>query len=320
VRADGRTPERRIESIPPGAYAPATTPARDRLLFVHDRSDVDFYRFSASGPPEPVIASSAVDYGPRISPDGRRIAFESWRAGTTYKEIWLADIDGSNVVQVTHVTEDRESPAAGTGAPYWSPDGKYVVHNREEPSHGPGATNLWVVSVEGGSDRRLTNGSGRSAMPVWSRDGRFIYHRFPRPGGTDYFRIPATGGEPERVTQHGAIAAELSWDGKQLLYSRREGMGPLFLLNLESGQERQLAECGHARSLAASPGALYYFGCPDGEAWPLFRFDTASAKHERLEVLTSVNMGLTVSPDGKTIVYSRENLAGADLMMVENFR
>jgi Tol biopolymer transport system component len=117
-----------------------------------------------------------------------------------------------------------------------------------------------------------------------------------------------------------AIAAELSWDGKQLLYSRREGMGPLFLLNLESGQERQLAECGHARSLAASPGALYYFGCPDGEAWPLFRFDTASAKHERLGVLTSVNMGLTVSPDGKTIVYSRENLAGADLMMVENFR
>jgi serine/threonine protein kinase len=56
------------------------------------------------------------------------------------------------------------------------------------------------------------------------------------------------------------------------------------------------------------------------EAWPLFRFDTASAKHGRLGVLTNVNMGLTVSPDGKTIVYSRENLAGADLMMVENFR
>ena len=182
VRADGRTPEQRIESIPPGAYAPATTKARDRLLFVHDRSDIDFYRFSESGAPEPVIASSSVDYGPRISPDGRRIAFESWRAGTTYKEIWLSDIDGSHAVQLAHVTDDRESPAAGTGAPYWSPDGKYVVHIREEPAHGPGVTNLWVIGVESGSDRRLTSHSVRAGPPVWSRDGRFIYYRLPRRG------------------------------------------------------------------------------------------------------------------------------------------
>ena len=47
VRADGRTPEQRIESIPPGSYAPASTKARDRLLFVHDRSDIDFYRFTS---------------------------------------------------------------------------------------------------------------------------------------------------------------------------------------------------------------------------------------------------------------------------------
>lgn len=114
--------------------------------------------------------------------------------------------------------------------------------------------------------------------------------------------------------------AELSWDGKQLLYSRLEGKGPLFLLNLESGQERQLTECGHARSLAASRGAFYYFGCPDGETWPLFRFDTLSGKHDRLAAVTNVNLGLTVSPDGKTILYARFNPAGADLMMVENFR
>ena len=37
-------------------------------------------------------------------------------------------------------------------------------------------------------------------------------------------------------------------------------------------------------------------------------------------MLTNVNLGLTVSPDGQTILYARDNLAGADLMMVENFR
>ena len=320
IPVDGRAPEQRIEVAPPGSYAPATTTARDRLLFVHDRSDVDFYRLTAGGSEEPVIASSSVDYGPRISPDGRRIAFESWRAGTTYKEIWLSDLDGSNTVQLTHVTSDRDSPALGTGGPYWSPDGRHVVHVREEPSHGPGATNLWVVSVEGGTDRRLTSGSGRSAMPVWSRDGRFVYFRGPRPGGADYFRIPASGGNPERVTHRGAIAAELTWDGRALLYSLREGSGPLSLLDLESGREQRLTECGLSRSLAASPGALYYVECAEGARFSLVRYDTASGRRQRLGTLTNVNMGLTVSPDGQTIIYSRENLGGADLMMIENFR
>jgi Tol biopolymer transport system component len=319
VRADGRAPAQRIESVPPGAYAPATAAARDRLLFVHDRADVDICRFTGKGPPEPVMASSSVDYGPRISPDGRRIVFESWRSGTAFKEIWLADVDGSNPVQLTHVTEDQQSPASGTGAPFWSPDGKYVVHTREEPARGPGATNLWVISVEGGSDQRLTVQSRRLGPPVWSRDGH-IYFRQPRPGGTDYFRIPATGGEPERVTRRGALMAEVSWDAKQFLYSQKEGVGPLFLLNLESGQERQLEECAYSRNLASSPGAFYYVGCADGPEKPLYRWDTASGRRARLGTLTNVNLGLAVSPDAKTILYARENAAGADLMMVESFR
>jgi Tol biopolymer transport system component len=318
VRADGREPEQRIESIPQGAYAPATTPALDRLLFVHDRSDVDIYRWHADGPPEPVVASSSVDYGPRISPDGRRIAFESWRAGTPFREIWLADLDGSNPVQITHVTEDRASPASGTGAPFWSPDGKYVVHLREEPSRAPGATNLWVIGVDGGSDRRLTSHAVRLGPPIWSRDGH-IYHRMPRPDGTDYFRIPEKGGEPVRVTQRGAVMAEVSRDGKSLLYGR-EGRGPLFLMSLVDGSDRQVEECGRARNLASSASAFYYVGCADGPELSLNRFDPASGQRERLGGISNVNLGLTVSPDGKTILYARENAAGADLMMVDGFR
>jgi Tol biopolymer transport system component len=319
VRADGRSPAQRIESIPPGAYAPATMPALDRLLFVHDRADVDVYRFTGKGPPEPVIASSSVDYGPRISPDGRHIVFESWRSGTAFKEIWLAELDGSNPVQLTHVTEDHQSAASGTGAPFWSPDGTYVAHMREEPGRGPGATNLWVISVAGGSDRRLTAQTRRLGPPVWSRDG-YIYFRQPRPGGTDYFRIPEIGGAPQRVTQNGALMAEVSWDAKQLLYSQKEGIGPLFLLNLESGQERQLEECAYSRNLASSPGAFYSIGCADGPDKPLYRWDMGSGRRELLGSLTNVNLGLTVSRDGKTILYARENTSGADLMLIESFR
>jgi len=140
----------------------------------------------------------------------------------------------------------------------------------------------------------------------------------PRPGGTDYFRIPETGGEPMRITQRGAVMAEVSWDGRSLLYGP-EGQGPLFLMNLD-GSDRQVDECGSARNLASSASAFYYVGCADGPEKPLCRLDPVSGKRERLGVITNVNLGMTASPDGKTILYARENAAGADLMLVEGFR
>ena len=39
-----------------------------------------------------------------------------------------------------------------------------------------------------------------------------------------------------------------------------------------------------------------------------------------LGTITNVNLGLTVAPDGKTILRARENPAGSDLMMIDNFR
>jgi len=72
--ADGRQAPQRIELAPQGSFAPATSGSHDRLLFAHDRSDFDIYRFGAH-PAEGVMTSSSVDYGPQFSPDGRRIAF-----------------------------------------------------------------------------------------------------------------------------------------------------------------------------------------------------------------------------------------------------
>ena len=114
--------------------------------------------------------------------------------------------------------------------------------------------------------------------------------------------------------------AEASWDGRYLLYSQPGGTGPLFLLNLASGAERKLEECAWSRNLARSRDAFYYIGCAPGAEQPLYRFEVASGKRTQLGVLKELSLGIAVSPDGKTILYARENLAGSDLMMIENFR
>ena len=322
VAADGRLPPQRIELAPQGSFAPATSRSQDRLLFAHDRSDFDIYRFDATHPAQGVMTSSSVDYGPQFSPDGQRIAFESWRSGTI-KEIWLSDPDGSNPSQLTHVADDRDNPSRGAGSPFWSPDGQQVVYARSEDMEQGGRSNLWTITLDGGSSRRLTDSDSWKGPPIWSSDGRFVYYRQDRPDGRDYERIPATGGPSERITHHGALMAVLSADGRTLLYSTVEGMGPLFSLSLEQGEERQLEDCVLSRALASGPGAFYYVGCSAGLQAPLYRLDTASGKRELLGMLDKgpgFVMGLAVSPDARTILYGRESPAGADLMLVENFR
>ena len=61
--------------------------------------------------PSPAIVSTRGDSNPQFSPDGRRVAFESGRSGPN--EVWLADPDGSNALQLTsmrHALAEQASP------------------------------------------------------------------------------------------------------------------------------------------------------------------------------------------------------------------
>jgi eukaryotic-like serine/threonine-protein kinase len=311
VAADGGAPER-IELAPPGSFAPATTPARDRLLFGLDRSDIDIYGYEPGGTVRPVMASSWVDYGPRFSPDGRRIVFESFRSGDT-KNIWVADADGSNPVQLTR-------PPNQDGAPGWSPDGLRIVFNRSEPNQ---STDIWTMDADGGSQRPLTEGGPYEAVPVWSRDGRWIYYREDRKDGQDIVRISADAGGGERITKTGRfIMVEESPDGRALFYTTREGKGPLYGLDLDTRIQRQIEECVFSRALASTARGLYYVGCTDGREAPIYRLETSTGQRQLLGKIDREGavMGLAVSADERTILYGREVPWNSDLTMIEGFR
>ncbi len=59
----------------------------------------------------------------------------------------------------------------------------------------------------------------------------------------------------------------------------------------------------------------------DRGARPLYLLDPAIGEDRLLGTLEQVALlGLTVSPDGKTILYSKLENQGSELMMIENFR
>ena len=78
---------------------------------------------------------------------------------------------------------------------------------------------LWSVSREGGAARQLTTG-GHEASPIFSPDGKWIAFSANYDGNRDVFVIPATGGEPRRLTWHPGQDGAMGWtpDGKKVLF------------------------------------------------------------------------------------------------------
>ena len=103
VTIDGNRAPERIEAAGEPATAPALARSRDRLAFTHMSLDSDIYRSQAGGPVQLVAGSSFFDEDARLSPDGRRLAFSSARADGETLDIWIAEADGSNPQQLTHM-------------------------------------------------------------------------------------------------------------------------------------------------------------------------------------------------------------------------
>jgi TolB protein len=97
-----------------------------------------------------------------VSPDGRRIAMILSKSGSP--DLWVSDIDGGNLKQLTTTKEDESSPC-------WSPDSTKICF----ASRDSGKSRLYTVSVTGGRMQPLSiAGVSNLSEPDWSPDGKFL--------------------------------------------------------------------------------------------------------------------------------------------------
>jgi eukaryotic-like serine/threonine-protein kinase len=291
----------------------------DRLAYVSTNQDWNIWR--APGPkspgahtsPVPVVSSTAFDGSPSQSPDGKRIAFASERSGA--QEIWVCDSDGSNPVQLTTLG------ASDTGTPRWSPDGKLIAFDSRAEGHG----NIYAVPSEGGASRRLTNEPAENNVPSWSRDGKWIYFSSDRTGSWQIWKVPTQGGTEVEVTKEGGFEASESPDGKSLyIFRTDEGHTGIWKMPIEGGHETQLVPGPQfLNSELWSEGICYI----DLDKTPpeLNELDFATDRVRRLGTLDVGNItkfvfGISVSADGKWLLYSRLDHAESNIVLVENFR
>jgi Tol biopolymer transport system component len=199
-----------------------------------------------------LTTGAAWDMQPRFSPDGKKIAFTSDRAGGD--NIWVMDRDGKNPTQVT-----KESFRL-LNSPTWSPDGQYIAARKHfTAARSLGAGEIWLFHTSGGDGLQVTkkqNDQKDVGEPAFSKDGKTIYYSMDATPGRffEYNKDPHAGiyeirsinietGESETVTggPGGAVRPVLSRDGKTLAFAKRiREKQFLMLRDLASGRETRV--------------------------------------------------------------------------------
>jgi Tol biopolymer transport system component len=307
----GQRPPTRIELAGPNAGSPSVAATGNHLVFSRSLVDWDIWSYRIGGGVEPLIVSSLRDSNPQFSPDGTKIAFECDRSGETL-EIWVARADGSGVVQMTNRLGRHQ------GTPRWSPDGRWIAFDSQGQD---GHWDIYVIDADGGRPRRITFEPSDENVPSWSRDGKWIYFRSDRSGRAEIWRVPFAGGAQERVTVNGGFIAFESADGKTLFYIKN-GSSPLFAQPVSGGAERQVLPWVDNRAFVPVEDGIYYIGRPAEDRKCPLQFFQFSSQASRLltKIEGFVSLGLSVSPDRQTILFSKSLSTGANLMMIENFQ
>jgi eukaryotic-like serine/threonine-protein kinase len=320
--AAGRAQPQRLPNVGNNANQPAISRSGHRLAYANWLHHSSIWRMAAPGlegkrlqplnPPNLLISSTRDDTGPQFSPDGQKIAFESTRSGSL--EVWICDADGSNAVQLTSFG----GPDVTT--PRWSPDGGRIAFD----SNAAGQWDIYVVGANGGKPQRMTTDPANDGTPSWSHDGRWIYFDSARAGAQQVWKMPANGGEAVQVTKDGGYAPLESPDGKFLYYTK--ALFPttsLWKIPIEGGEASKVLESlSYYENVAIVGSGLYFVPTLNTAGDSSIQFlSFATNKISNLaEFKKSPVGGLTVSPDGKWILYSLEQQSGSELMLVENFR
>jgi serine/threonine protein kinase len=320
----------RAESITQGgidAITPATSLKTSRMAWVNQLWDLNIYRIPANGVGKPakLIASTLRDQGATYSPDGS-IAFISDRSGS--KEIWLAKGDGSGQVQVTHFSGPSIDHLQ------WSPDGRMLAFDVRPH----GYSDIFTLECDSartqcGEPKPLS--MAPAVIPSWSADGEFIYFASNRTGRWEIWRIAVSGGRPLQVTNNGGYMSRESRDGKWLYFSKymkdsiwrtagsqaqnrtafdeAEVIGPPYMVKTDDWTITAEEIVFLDPATSSHPAAIRAYRIATGQTRSIL---------ELTELLpdTRGNMGISVSPDSRWVLYSQLDRSGSNVMVADHIR
>jgi Tol biopolymer transport system component len=299
-----------INAVGETAIEPTISKDDQVLVYTDASTNVNVWRYDVGGrKSEKLIASTRQNRNAAWSRDGKRIAFISDRRGPW--ALWVANADGSQPAQLTKFAH------GDFGSASWSPDSQSIAFEvRME-----GQSAIWIIPSGGGTPRRLMVESEEQRSPLWSHDGQWIYFLSNRGGKFQIWRTHAAGSGTELVCDCVSTDMNETADGKSLILFNAPDRG-FWEVPLPSGSARKiqnLEEINARRWWTLSGDALWFYD--ELQRQPgLFAYSFATRKvtHEMDfdRMLPVSTPSLAMSPDGRTLLYSRRDNSHSQLMSI----
>lgn len=249
-----------------------------------------------------VFESNYAEVFPEFSPDGRSLLFISDREGSI--NLWKGGVNDATPRRAT-----SKSLSLSSFQPRWSPDGKNIVFDTFEDEQ----FRIYQTSTDQDNPRVLIEDAG---SPVFSNDGKYIYFNSKRSGTSQIWKIPVDGGDAFQVTFNGGLigyesrsdsAFYFTKEGLPGIWKIKNGIEELFFTGLQSNAVRnwRLTEEG-----------IYFAKSPPDQVYYL------DLKTKAVQLIVSYpcqgyTNGLSVSPDGQKVIWSRVQQFETDIRIME---
>ena len=173
-----------------------------------------------------VLLTAQKFWGPRLSPDGRRLAVARYLTDQNFGDLWLYDFATQTDQRLT------QNGAAGADANdvVWSPDGRQLVFSAYDSADGYAQTqgkSIWMMPVDRSAPARLLLKALGDHWPAcFTPDGRnLVYVLRTKPvNRREIWTVPIDGGPPRPLlqTSYNVGAPRFSPDGRWLAFESDE--------------------------------------------------------------------------------------------------
>ena len=271
--------------------------------------------------PKPVLATSATEEWPAISPEGGRMAFV--RRVNGFLQVFVRDrnAEGSEL-QLTDDERDHMQPA-------WSANGKMLAFcgGRDAEKgiirasdvwggwYHPADSDIWLFDFATSKSTRILE---ESVNPKFSHDNQLAFVKNLDGGGTSIriwtSDLKGLSRKPLSEDVEGVIHVEPSWspDGRKIVFRRQSSkyMANISVLDLETRKITDLTPEIFASDPVWSPtGKHIYFTANLSSGFNLWRLPVngegkVKGEMEPMTFGTGRDLHPTLSPDGKSLFYT----------------
>jgi len=204
MNSDGSNRKRLTHEKNKWDNSPVWSPDGSKIVFSREYKDTnkvwqqEIWMMKANGS-ELTQIKSLKGGGPYFTPAGKIVFHSEFKDKKS--EISIADIDGNNIVQLTHNDAEEWHPEV-------SPDGKHIAFMSDRD----GNYEIYVMNIDGSNQKRLTNNAVDDWYPSWSPDSSQLIFSSKTDGIKSIYMMKKDGSATKKIITNGSQAAWLKID------------------------------------------------------------------------------------------------------------